>query len=94
MFYGSMGPLLYTNVMERETSESIVREMILHLKYLSTEASCHWFEKARALHSSILTDMEDGLYGWQQKEKVTDARKNVVMLTGNANISQESVNKY
>jgi hypothetical protein len=75
--------------MEREPSESIVREMITHLKYLSMEASCYGFDKARALHSSILTDMEDGLYGWLQKEKVSDARKNFVMLSGN--ISQESV---
>jgi hypothetical protein len=75
--------------MEREPSESIVREMVTHLKYLSMEASCHGFDKARALHSSILTDMEDGLYGWLQKEKVSDARKNFVMPSGNC--SQESV---
>jgi hypothetical protein len=69
----------YTTIMEREPLESIVREMVTHLKYLSMEASCHGFDKARALHSSILTDMEDGLYGWLQKEKVSDARKNFVM---------------
>jgi hypothetical protein len=53
------------------------------------EASCHGFYKARALHSSILTDMEDGLYGWLQKEKVSDDRKNFVMISGNC--SQKSV---
>jgi hypothetical protein len=55
------------------------------------EATCYGFDKAQALHSSILIDMEDGLYGWLQKEKVSDARKkNCVMPSGN--ISQESVN--
>jgi hypothetical protein len=54
--------------MEREPSESIVREIIKHLKFLS---------------------MEEGLYGWLHKEKVSDARKYFVMPSGN--ISQEGV---
>jgi hypothetical protein len=58
----------YTTIMEQQPSESIVREMITHLKYLSMEASCHGFDKGRALHSSILTDTEDGRL---QKEKVS-----------------------
>jgi hypothetical protein len=54
------------------------------------EASWYGYDKARALHSSNLTDMEDGLYGWLQKEKVSDARKKFCYMPS-GNISQESV---
>jgi hypothetical protein len=65
----------YTTIIERETDDSVVSAMVSHLKQWAIEANCDGFEKAKHLHVSILTDMEDGLYGWLHKEAMAEDRK-------------------
>jgi hypothetical protein len=75
----------YTTIIERETDDTVARAMVSHLKQWAMEANCHGFEKAKHLHATILTDMEDGLYGWLQKEAMAEARKNHIMPTNSDN---------
>jgi hypothetical protein len=76
----------YTTIIERETDDSVVRAMVSHLKQWAIEANCHGFEKAKHLHASILTDMEDGLYGWLNKEAMAEARKDHKMPSNNDSV--------
>jgi hypothetical protein len=68
----------FATIMEREPQEAVVRAMISHLKFWAIEAGCLGYEHAKFSHANILTDMEDGLYGWLNREAITEARKNII----------------
>jgi hypothetical protein len=76
----------YTTIIERETDDSVARAMISHLKQWAIDAHCHGFEKAKHLHASTLTNMEDGLYGWLNKEAMAEARKDHKMPSNNDSV--------
>jgi hypothetical protein len=64
--------------MEQEPQEAVVRAMISHLKFWAMEAGCLGYEHEKFSHANILTDMEDGLYGWLNREAITEAHKNII----------------
>jgi hypothetical protein len=61
--------------MEREPDIFIVRNMISHLKLLFHDSLYYGWERAKNSHSVVLTDMEDGLYTWMDREKVAETRR-------------------
>jgi hypothetical protein len=82
----------FATIMEREPQEAVVRAMISHLKFWAMEAGCLGYEHAKFSHANILTDMEDGLYGWLNREAITEARKNIITAPPSAQEVRSSSN--
>jgi hypothetical protein len=74
----------YATIIEREPQEAVARAMVSHLKNWAMQANCIGFENARQFHGSILTDIEDCLYNWLNRDALTEARKKLVLPTSSA----------
>jgi hypothetical protein len=66
----------YATIMEREPDiVLIVRNMISHLKLLFNDSLYYGWDRAKNSHGVVLTDMEDGLYSWIDKDRVAETRR-------------------
>jgi hypothetical protein len=67
--------------MEREPSEFLLRSMVTHLKFLARDANVCGFQSMRNSHGAVLSDMEDGLITWADRDAIAECRKTNLIPT-------------
>jgi hypothetical protein len=69
----------YLSIAQMQDVETL-RAMITHMQALFTEASFAGWDPAKFAYGCVLTDLEDGMYGWLDSERVAESRRRGIQL--------------